>query len=237
MVIVRTSQDISDIWKDTKALSFDSFIQDMFRGIGVSQKSYSRMFLDHPASFVYETEKSDALFVKENPLDKRYIDLQEGWIKEQLQPGDRMEKVQALLLDYIDKLMTWETSPPACVLSENSEQKVIGLRNWTRHVLIDAGTKAFIGPEILKIDTDFLQHYMDWEDLSWKVVHQYPAFLARDMQKARAHLVKTFSEYYTLPPKERPQLSWLFDRMQSEQRKLGLTIDEAASISIIMLMG
>jgi hypothetical protein len=55
------------------------------------------------------------------------------------------------------------------------------------------------------------------------------------MAKARETLVQTLTKYYSLQPSQRPGLCWLFDRMQSEQRKLGMTVRDAASIGVSMI--
>jgi len=237
LVIVRDPEDIATVWKDTKALTFDKFIQSAFRGIGVPSTSYAIMFQEDPASFVVSKDRPAPLFACENPSKKRYIDLQEDWIKEQLQPGERMRTVQKLFLGYIDKGLHWNNFTSKFVLSANAENHTISLYNFCRYTLVDAGTKTFLGEEIFHLDPDFVQHYIEWENTSWKVAFQHPGIFSKDMHKTRKNLVDVIARYYSLQPCQRPGLSWLFDRMQSEQRKLGLKLNETAAISLIMLWG
>ena len=236
-MIIRDPRDVASVWKDTKALTFDYFMQNAFRGIGVPKASYEMMFQKNPARLYHGTEEADPFFVSENPSAKRYIDIQEDWIKEQLQPGERMNQVQILFLGHINETLRWDMISPRLVISADSAERTVSLYNWCRYTLVDAGSKAFLGLEILDLDPDFVQHYIDWEDTSWKVAHQHPNILSRDMHRTRKILVDVFTEYYALHPDQRPGLSWLFDRMQSEQQKLGLKLRDAAAISVIMLWG
>ena len=195
------------------------------------------MFQENPAHFMHGSTISKSRLIRENPREKCYVDLQDEWIKEQLLPGDRMDAIQITFLGYINRSLQWGMSSPKYVLSDTPGEKVVGLHNWVRYVLVDAGTKAFLGPGILNIDPDFVQHYIDFEEASWKLAHQHPSFLSRDLHVAKSRLIKTFATYYQLPDGQRPELNWLFHTMQSEQQQLGLSIDEAAAMNLIMFWG
>ncbi|KAI9648842.1 hypothetical protein NHQ30_003483 [Ciborinia camelliae] len=237
LVIIRDPEHAMAVWKDTKALTFDYFIQKSFKGIGVPEKSLHPMFREHPGSFFRDQQNATSHFVRDNPKNKRYIDVQEDWIREQLAPGPRMNAMAETFLRYIGEMLQAPPSSPKILLHSDLKGEVVRLYNWCRYPLVEAGTKAFLGKEVFDLDANCVQHYMDWEETSWKVAHQHPVFLSRDMIKARQNLMETFAKYYALEPARRPNLSRLFKRMQSEQQKLGLKLNEAASISIIMLWG
>ena len=237
MVIVRNSHDVPLVWKSTKSLTFDYFAQKIHRGIGVPDSSISRIWEEDPAKFYRGPEKPQPSFIVENPTRKNYFDVQEGWIKDQLQPGARMNEVQRVSTELIISAVSWNTSSPHYIRSTEVAEKTISLFHWCRHTLIKTASEAFLGHSIFSIDAEFVQHYMEWESTSWKVAYQHPGFLARDMQRARQRLIDTFTRFYTLSAKERPGISWLFERMQSEQQKLGLSIQVASAISLIMLWG
>lgn len=237
MVIVRNSHDVPPVWKSTKALTFDYFAQNIHRGIGVPDSSISRIWEEDPAKFYRGPEKPQPFFIKENPMRKNYFDVQEGWIKDQLQPGARMNEVQRISSEFIISAVSWNMSSPYYIRSIEVAEKIVSLFHWCRHTLIKTASEAFLGPGILNVDADFVQHYIEWENTSWKVAYQHPRFLARDMQRARQRLIDTISRFYTLSAEGRPGISWLFERMQSEQQKLGLSVQAASAISLIMLWG
>jgi hypothetical protein len=218
-------------------LTFDYFIETSFKGIGVPARSFHVMFQDDPARLFNGNTDAEPHFVRDNPNKKRYIDIQEDWIREQVGPGSRMNMMADIFLRYVgDHLLSVPTSSKI-VLQSEGHPKAVSLYNWCRYTLVESGTRAFLGKEIYDLDPDFVQHYIDWEETSWKVAHQHPAIFSRDMQKARQVLMLTMKKYYALEPHQRPNLSWIFERMQSEQQALGLKLHEAASISIIMLWG
>lgn len=216
-------------------------MQNTFAGIGLREATYSLMFLERPASLYkrnQEDENEAPFFVKENPLDKRFIDIQDEWIKEQFQGGERAKAAEKLLLEYLDKLLIWDKlSTPRYLISEDPEHgtKSLSLYSFCRYTLVDAACMTFIGPEILDIDPQFVEHYVQWDNTSWKIPHQVPRIFCRDLNKARDKLVDAFVKYYSRPEEERPRISWLFNRMQSEQQRLGFSVQETASISILML--
>ncbi|GAD96064.1 hypothetical protein BC1G_07665 [Paecilomyces variotii No. 5] len=243
-LIVRNPNDVLAVWRDTKSLSFDHYMQNTFAGIGVRESSYSLMFRERPATFYktnHDVGKEAPFFVKENPLDKRFIDIQDEWIKEQFQSSERAKATEKLLLEYMDSSLAWEKlSTSRYLISEDLDcraggTKVLSLYSFCRYTLVDAACMTFLGPEILNVDPEFVEHYVQWDNTSWKIPHQVPRFLCRDLNKARDKLVNAFVKYYSQPEEERPHLSWLFSRMQSEQQHLGFSLHEAASISILML--
>ena len=237
MVIVRNSHDVPLVWKSTKALTFDYFAQSMHRGIGVPESSISLIWEEDPTRFYHGLEKSKPFFIRENPLRKKYFDIQEDWIKEQLQPGPRMDEVQKVLTDSIVSTILRNSSSPYYIRSTELGEKTVSLFDWCRHTLVKTASEAFLGPSIFNIDADFVQHYIEWDNTSWKVAYRHPQFLARDMQRARQRLIDVFMKFYSLSAQERPRISWLFDRMQSEQQMLGLPIQAVSAISILMLWG
>ncbi|KAH7383064.1 cytochrome P450 [Cadophora sp. MPI-SDFR-AT-0126] len=239
-IVLRKPENVKAVWNDTKSFSFDDYLRAVFAGFNIPPSSYTAAFKEDPARFWHGDEKLAPYFVKENPAKKRYTDLQDGWMKEALQPGKKMDAVSRIFLRNIEQLI------PVYLLdhrvksgrSEDSGQgQTVDLYKWGRYVLADAGSRAFLGSEILGIDPDFVQHYIDWEDLSWKIPWNYPGFLSHDMYKARETLVQVFMRYYTLEPSQRPNLNWLFDRIRNEHQQLGMSLRDAGTVALIVLWG
>ncbi|KAH7369586.1 cytochrome P450 [Rhexocercosporidium sp. MPI-PUGE-AT-0058] len=238
-IMIRTPEDIKAVWNDTKSLSFDDYLAAVTKGFGVPAAHYVLASKNDPAKLWKGDLKETPFFVKDNPAKKRLVSLQEGWIKEALHPGEKMDTVSKIFLGNIEQLIPTYLSDPRVIVgsSESGDGQIFSLYKWGRYVLADAGSKAFLGQEIFGIDPDFVQHYIDWENLSWKIPYQRPGFLSRDVRAAEEVLVQTFMKYYFLDSAERPNLSWLFNRMQSEQRHLGLTLHDAGATALIMLWG
>ena len=238
--MLRKPEDVKAVWNDTKSFSFDDYLRAVFAGFNIPPSSYIAAFKDDPAKLWHGDEKDTPYFVKDNPAKKRFVNLQDGWMKEALQPGKKMDALSEIFMGHIEHLIPVYLSDPRVNIGQaedNGEGQLIDLYKWGRYVLADAGSRAFLGSEIMIIDPDFVQHYTEWEDLSWKIPWNYPSILSQDMYKARETLVQDFMRYYVLEPSQRPNLNWLFDRMQHEHQQLGMTVHDAGTVALIVLWG
>ncbi|KAK0114733.1 hypothetical protein ONS95_014218 [Cadophora gregata] len=238
-IVLRRPEDVKAVWNDTKSFSFDDYLRAVFAGFDIPPSRYTSAFKDDPARFWHGDENEVPLFVKENPAKKRYVDLQDGWMKEALQPGKKMDALSEVFMGHIERLIPVYLSDPRVKAGDGDSVhgQVVDLYKWGRCVLADAGSRAFLGMEILAIDPDFVQHYIDWGDLSWKIPWNYPSILSQDMYKARETLVQVFMNYYSLEPSKRPNLNWLLERMQNEQQQLGMSLHDAETVALIVLWG
>ncbi|PVH76649.1 cytochrome P450 [Cadophora sp. DSE1049] len=239
-IVLRKPEDVKAVWNDAKSFSFDDYLRAAFAGFDIPPSSYTPTFKDDPARLWRGNHKDAPYFVKENPAKKRYINLQDGWMKEALQPGKKMDALSEIFMGHIEQLIPVYLSDPrikAGDCKDHGQGQIVDLYNWGRYVLADAGSRAFLSSEILDIDPDFVQHYIDWEDVSWKIPWSYPGILSQDMYKARETLVQVFMRYYTLDPTQRPNLNWLFDRMQREHQQLGMSLHDTGTVALIVLWG
>ncbi|KAF2196239.1 cytochrome P450 [Delitschia confertaspora ATCC 74209] len=232
LVVIRNVDEVSMLWKSTKAFTFDGFIQDMYRGIDIPESSFMPLFADLHTFGKFEDPQP--AFIAENPNKKPYIEVQFDWIKDQLQPGPLMEDTLQKIYGNLSHLLEWDNMSPALFRAEE-KTRVVNLYQWSQHFLVEAAIKAFMGPELFDLDPNFTQHYIDWENTSWKVAYRYPAIFARDMHKAKEIVVDALEGYFALD--SRPNISWLFERMQTEQRRTGIPRRQAACLNLLMLLG
>ncbi|KAH7407825.1 cytochrome P450 [Cadophora sp. MPI-SDFR-AT-0126] len=236
LIVIRTPDGIKAMWNDPKSFTFDFYMIGIIEAFGISPSRYSLAFEDNPAKLWKGGDSDAPHFVKENPAKRRLVSLQEKWMKDALQPGAKMEAVSKIFMEHIKHLVpVYVSDPRVAVAGSRNDGDLVNLVRWGRYVLADAGTKAFLGPEIFDIDPDFVQNYLDWEDLSWKIPYGHPKFLSKDLFQAEEVLVQPLMKYFALDPTQRPNLNWLFDFMQSDQRKIGLTAHDTAASAIIML--
>ncbi|KAK0107020.1 hypothetical protein ONS95_003734 [Cadophora gregata] len=238
VIVIRSPNDIKTIWNDPKSFTFDEYMIGIVKGLGISPSHYSLAFEENPAKLWKGSDSDAPHFVKENPAKRRLVSLQENWMKEALQPGPKMEAASELFRENIKGLVPiFLAHPRVAATGSKNLGELISLFKRGRYVLAGAGTKAFLGPKIFDIDPDFVQHYLDWEDLSWKIPYGHPKILSKDMLEAEEVLVQVLMKYFAFDPIHRPNLNWLFDTMQSNQRKIGLTAHDAGAAAIVMLWG
>ncbi|PVH76245.1 cytochrome P450, partial [Cadophora sp. DSE1049] len=238
VIVIRAPDGIKAIWNDPKSFTFDDYMIGIVKGLGIPPSHYSLAFEENPAKLWKGGDSDAPHFVKENPARRRLVRLQENWMKDALQPGVKMEAASEIFREHIKQLIpVYVSDPRVAAAGSKNDGELVSLFRWGRYVLAEAGTKAFLGPEIFNIDPDFVQHYLDWEDLSWKIPYGHPKFLSKDMFQAEEVLVQALMKYFALDPTQRPSLNWLFDIMQYDQRKIGLTAHDVGAAAIVMLWG
>ena len=79
--MLRKPEDVKAVWNDTKSFSFDDYLRAVFAGFNIPASSYIAAFKDDPAELWHGDEKDAPYFVKDNPAKKRYVNLQDGWMK------------------------------------------------------------------------------------------------------------------------------------------------------------
>lgn len=188
-------------------MTFNKFIQSVFHEINVSSTFYVIMFQKNSVSFVVFKNRSVFFFACENSLKKHYINLQEDWIKKQLQFKKCMHTVQKLFLDYINKDLHWNNFTFKFILSINVENHTISLYNFCKYTLINADIKTFLEEEIFHLNSNFMQHYIEWENISWKVIFQHFDIFLKDMHKTRKNLINMIIKYYSLQLCQKSNLS------------------------------
>lgn len=75
MIILTNIRDVATAWKDTAALTFDPFVQQLMTTLGMSKKTQETLFQENPAFFV-QGDRAASLLVKENPMHHAFYHLQ-----------------------------------------------------------------------------------------------------------------------------------------------------------------
>ncbi|KAI4256319.1 MAG: hypothetical protein L6R42_006294, partial [Xanthoria sp. 1 TBL-2021] len=218
LYIVTSPQDVTDIYKNTKTLTFDEYIQDVMKSIGVSDDGITKLWST--------PDKSDNL----GGLHKALPHAGEDYYREQLLPGDRLDVLWQRVLGLIDSAIQWDQLPRTPSATTMDGVKTVSLLEWNRMVLLESVISAFFGPQLLQIDPQLLQHFAAFDEESWKLTYKYPRMISKDMYHAKDQLVAAVETWLNLPRDKRPDGAWLIQKLEMETSKLEMSTKDLAAM-------
>ena len=236
MIILTSNRDVAAAWKDTEALTFDPFVQQLMSLLGMSKKTQDLLYKEEPETFMPVEKKSESLLLKENPTHQAFYHLQMEWVKQQLS-GNMLTEIGNNFMGYINQSLYMNNFSPSFVYASAPGEKSISLKKMVRHCLVLSATKAFFGPQMQEVDPRFLEYYFNFEEAAWKMFYQYPRFLAQDLYGAAEGILSTMTRYYDRPESEKPELVWMFKTIETEMRHLGLPSHDIAIMSFMLFWG
>ncbi|KAL8784501.1 MAG: hypothetical protein Q9213_003938 [Squamulea squamosa] len=212
--VITSTADVEELYKNTTSLSWEVFVQDLYRWIGFSPRAIQDLW--QPPTARLKKLNSERI-LPPNEMMMEYH-------RRQLRPGDHMEIMSRSMIDHIQGRVTWEGLKESQIgISQGSESSSkISLYELTSHVFIRSLTEIYWGKRIFEMDPNFLQIFAVWEKTNWKYVYQIPRLLSRDMYRARDRLIEAFTRYFSLPKSQRSDAAWFIPRAEAEMRDIGL---------------
>ena len=236
MIVLTSNQDVAAAWKDTAALTFDPFVQQLMTLLGMSKKTQDTLYRENPAELPQFEKDSKSLLVHENLMHQAFYHLQMKWVKQQLS-GSRLADIGQSFVRYIDQCLHINNFSPSFIYSSTSSSEDASLKKMVRYCLVSSATKAFFGSQMQEVDPGFLDYYFKFEEAAWKMFYQYPRFLAKDLYGASEGILRTMTKYYDRPQSERPDTVWMFKTIETEMRYLGLSSRDIAIMSFMLFWG
>ena len=214
LYIVTSSEDVSAVYRNTKALDFDPFIHNVAMAFGATRANANKMFEEAGGQ------------------SRSFIEKSHDNYKLQLHPGPKLEDLQASLLNRIDSHLNFSNiSSRITRPSPNPQTILVSLFDWTSEVLLDAATRAFFGDTLLDtIQPDLLESFFLFDDESWKLNYQYPRIAAQKMYSAKDKAIVAFECYFSLPRQERPGAAWIIMTLEDDMRALGMNTQQLSSM-------
>ena len=229
--VLTSADDISEVYKTTETLSYDSFVRDIMAACGASPGAIEKMW-----QFDSQTSK-DLPGNPPNTRQKCLAQLTRDFHKQQLHPGEKQTELRNKFLFHIEESLHWETMRDRYILrfDESSCSREILLKKWCGDVLLEAATRAFFGKILLQIKPDLFHDYFEFDDSSWQLLYRYPRFLAKGMYHAKDSAVDALTRYFVLPSEERgPEEAWFVRTLEGEQRKLGIGDRDIATLFLMV---
>lgn len=235
IIVTRGPQELSEVWKNSTALSFDPFIVGVFKSFGQSHKFIERVFRTDLENLVRSDARSDSKLINENPSGKCYVHLQSTWLKSQLIGNDELTYLHTKYHSHLNSILEWKCLSQQFVLSQNEKYTTISLARFSRYTISRCAMKTFLGDRIFEMAPSFAEDYQKYEDDSWKIFFQYPHFMAKDLHVAKEHVLKDLIKYFALPREQRPGVAWIFETMYREMRSLDLDPHDISGVIMLIV--
>ena len=157
--------------------------------------------------------------------------------RHQLFPGKNLDYLGDQFVKYFDKHLSLEDmikDRHYVVSRPENKDVVLSLSTWTSDFVVCAGQQAYFGETLRNIDPNFTWKFIEYDELAWQVLYQYPVFLSRQMHAARDHLTASIQKYFDTPPEDRAEGAWFVRAMEIEMRSLGMSSKELAPMMAVI---
>ncbi|ESZ91021.1 putative cytochrome P450 [Sclerotinia borealis F-4128] len=226
LYIITCVSAVSEVYRNIEQLTFDDYITDMMISFGASSKAIKTMW-NPPSATLKRPEGA-------GPGKQALAHVAETLIRQQLQPGKNLDRLQDIFLNSVHRSMTWEHMASKAVLSSQQNMRTVSLLEWTREALLEGATEAFFGPTLLEIEPKLFESFFTFDDLSWKLTYRIPSPWSNDMKAAKATAQNALTRYFQMPKKQRPGACWLVETLETEMRAVDIEpVDIAAYLMMI----
>ncbi|KAI1807097.1 putative cytochrome p450 [Daldinia bambusicola] len=223
LYIVTEPHDTTAVYKSDDTLSFEMFVQDLFRSNGYSEHALGVTYAKLPkdkAGFPNPQGVSFGSFVKQMHMHQLY-------------PGANLQVLEDNFRNWFDQRLSLPELKRTCsrystVGTDGSVEMLLG--QWCSDISIRSGEAAYFGDVLSRINPNLADDFLAFDDLGWQVLYQYPSFLSREMNAARTKVQRTFKEYLEVPQGQRIAggAIWLINAMEDEARALGVGNEDIA---------
>lgn len=237
MYFISRAEDVTEAYRNTRTLTFDEFYRQVFVSMGTSREGVSKLF----ASSLKQTKAVEDSHQKPAAQILREMQIT------QLQPGANLDALELAELAYLDRQMQ-----PSILLRNplrqtrsgvhgalNEEEAVeLPLTQWCLDIATRAAQEALFGSALDRIDPNLPQKFLEFDNLSWKMLYQFPGFMASDLLEKRDYLRGVLQTFCDLPSHERNDAqAWVINSTEEKCRTLGLPSEDIASVLLILYWG
>lgn len=226
--VLTMPKDVADAYRNTTSLSFDIFVQVMMRNLGSSAQSVRAMFSPMPA------EKDGFPNPHGKPLGRLARELHTT----QLYPGENLTRLDDKFIESFDDQLDLEKIANTNYAARDQNGGLtVPLLRWSSDVFIRAGQLAYFGDLLGVIDPNLTSTFLEFDDLSWQILFQYPRIVSRRMHAARERLTAVIEKYFSVPVEERGESAWFTPAMEHEMRTLGISTHDIATMMTTIYWG
>ncbi|KAL8862408.1 MAG: hypothetical protein Q9178_001417 [Gyalolechia marmorata] len=226
--VLTMPKDVAEAYRNTTSLSFDIFVQVMMRNLGSSAQSVKAMFSPMP------TEKDGFPNPHEKPLGRLARELHTT----QLYPGEHLSLLDDKFIESFGHQLDLEKMAETDYAARDEKGGVtVPLLKWSSDVFTRAGQVAYFGDLLGVIDPNLTWTFLEFDDLSWQVLFQYPRIVSRRMHAARERLTVALEKYFSIPAEDRGEQAWFTHAMEHEMRTVGISTHDIATMMTTIYWG
>ena len=212
---------MSDAYKNTTHLSFDDFVKLMMGRLGSSPQSIKAMFAP------LGPDKEGFPNPKGRPLGRLARDLH----VQQLYPGEDLAMLcRKFTESFQDQLDIDKIAASAPYAQVDDKGVVVPLMTWASDMFARGGQLAYFGEKLGEIDPELTWTFIDFDELSWQVLYQYPRLISRQMHAARDRMIDALENFFSIPAAERGETAWFTHAMEKEMRLVGINTHDIATM-------
>lgn len=223
--VVTSPEDVQNLYKQSAAISWLRFVQDIYRWIGISQPNIDKL---------WQTPTEEQKIT--HPMRKLPPNqMVEEYQHHQLLPGEKMDKIAKTFVGYVDESLRWQKlQKRSPFISESSSDAVtLSLMDWTADVFLHTTTEIYWGKSIWEIAPNLIETFLAWEETTWKYVFQLPRFLSRDMYAAKDQLVDAFTAYFGQPSNKREDATYFVKTAEEELRDIAFDDNDIGKVNML----
>ena len=207
---------MTEIYKNTKTLTFDEYVRDVMKSIGISDDGIEKLW-------------KPPTRIRKDRLHKALAHAGEDYYREQLLPGPQLDILWEKVLSDIASSIHWDNLPGSR-FNRAETSRSLSLLDWTSDVLLKSVVKGFFGDRLLQMDPQLLQNFAAFDKESWKLTYKLPRGVAKDMYDAKDKMVRSVKAYLELPQNQRSEATWLIKKLEVEAGKANIDVQDLAAM-------
>ena len=228
--VLTKAKDVAEAYKNTTTLAFDGFVQAMMRIFGSSKYCVETMYTYIPHA------PHDKDFP--NPHHKSLGKLARDMHIKQLFPGEHLNDLGNRFINYFHNSLALEQiSIKSYATQKDSNSAVVPLLKWASDVLTLGGQRAYFGTLLEEIDPNMTWTFLEFDELSWQVLYQYPKLISRRMNVLKDKLIEDLDIYFSTPQDKRTGDVWFTKAFEHEVRQIGIGTHDLATMMVQVYWG
>ena len=170
-----------------------------------------------------------------NPHQKPLGTLSRDLHIHQLFPGENLTELMSRFITHFQSdLELSNLRNFSSDVQDSGNVVVMPLMSWVLRTFTSAGQQAYFDKQLDVIHPNMVEDFLEFDELGWQVLYQYPQFLSRKMHAARDKLVKAFEVYFSMPPEKRGNAAWFVTAEEREMRSLGIDTHDIAVMMVVV---
>lgn len=231
--IVFAPDDVAAVYRNNTTLEFDTHVQDLFKSFDGSSDGIHKLRMPYHSieteskgqnSIIGSDTGSDALPPSQDSVG---LHIRQSY-KQHLQPGDKLDLLEVKIMQSFSR--SFNAIRKKCM---SRGEVTLSIAQLTKAALLDAGTAALYGHQLISLSPDFITHFSNFDTNSWMLLYHYPAFLAGPCNIPKRKVLSALTAYFSLPSSSRHDIAPFLQIIEAEQRKISLSNADIASSAFI----
>ncbi|KAK8066627.1 cytochrome p450 [Apiospora hydei] len=220
--VITEPSHTTEVYKNTQSLSFEEFIVGLMKYLGLSRHTINAVFhTPLPA------DKAGFANPKGQPLGHFVRDMHHH----QLFPGQNLDLLEEVMVNWFDNHLRLEGLKVLCApydTSINPKAVKVPLAKWCSELFTRAGEMAYFGRTLGEVEPNMATTFLEYDDLSWQVLYQYPRVFSSKMHAAMDRIQEIFLRYFEVPRDDRQGDAWFTKAIEEECRALDISNKDMA---------